>query len=62
MRTARVVLHQPGAERLAQLGRGVPVPQPDDLLLHGSDEALDDGVGESSRLHRMRGLSVPASR
>lgn len=42
-RAARVVLHQPGRERLAKLSGGVPVTQPDALLLHRPDEAFDDG-------------------
>ena len=55
MRPLGVVAGLPGEQRLAQLVGGLPIPQPDDLLLHRSDDPLGDGV-PSRPPHRGEGV------
>jgi hypothetical protein len=45
MRPVVVVVVQPGGDGDAQLLGAVPVAEPEQLLLEGADEALDDAVG-----------------
>jgi hypothetical protein len=49
------------AEGLDQLGDRGEVPDPEQVLLQGPDEAFGDAVGLRSRMHPIRTISLDVS-